>query len=270
MSSERTYAGFFRIHFNEHIQYRAAAFAGVATQFAWGFFNIAVFSAFYVGNADTFPMEMQQLASYIWLRQAFLALFNMWRYDNSIFGAIVDGNIAYELTRPLDLYSMWFSKNLAMRLAAVTLRFAPILLVAALLPAPIGLGAPAGFAALTGFLFSMLLSALVTCALLMLVYISTFFTMQPGGVRMLVTSMAELLAGDLVPLPFLPNRLAAVLEYLPFASMGNVPFRVYSGNIAGGEMLHCIGLQLVWLAVLVLAGRSLMSLALKRTEVQGG
>ena len=132
----RQYLSFFRIRFLAGLQYRAAAWAGVATQFAWGGMNILMFWAFYRTDPASFPMTMSQLSSYIWLQQAFLAMFMTWFYDNDIFDAISSGSIAYELCRPCDLYTMWFVKNMAIRLSRVVLRCVPLLLFAAVLPDP--------------------------------------------------------------------------------------------------------------------------------------
>ena len=41
--SGRVYGSFFRLRFINGLQYRAAAYAGVATQFAWGFMEILLF-----------------------------------------------------------------------------------------------------------------------------------------------------------------------------------------------------------------------------------
>ena len=73
--SGRVYGSFFRLRFINGLQYRAAAYAGVATQFAWGFMEILLFHAFYQTDPAAFPMEFSQLAAYVWLQQAFLALF---------------------------------------------------------------------------------------------------------------------------------------------------------------------------------------------------
>ena len=55
------------------LQYRAAAAAGVITQFTWGFMELLVFRAFYQADASAFPMSFEAVVSYIWLQQAFLA-----------------------------------------------------------------------------------------------------------------------------------------------------------------------------------------------------
>ena len=49
---------------------------------------------------------------------------------------IKTGNIAYELCRPQDVYSMWFSKIIGERLSATALRFLPVLIIAMLIPKP--------------------------------------------------------------------------------------------------------------------------------------
>lgn len=264
------YATYFRIRFTSGLQYRAAAMAGVATQFAWGFLTVLLYKAFWEADPASFPMGIAQVTSYMWLRQAFLALFNSWTVDPSILSDITGGNIAYELIRPMNLYTLWFTKNISMRAANVTLRFLPVLIVAAVVPAPYGMSLPAGLPAALGFLLTMFLGALVTCAVVMFIYIFTFFTMQPMGVRMVFNAVTDFCGGNLVPLPFFPPALAAVLEYTPFAAMQNIPFRIYSGHIAGGEILRCAGLQLFWLIILVTLGSLLMKKALKKAVIQGG
>ena len=266
----KKYISCFRIRFINSLQYRAAAYAGVATQFAWGFMNILAFRAFYRENPHSFPMEFSQLASYVWLQQAFLALFMLWYYDNEIFASITGGNVAYELARPMDLYCMWFTKNLAVRLSRAFLRCMPILLVAVLLPEPYGISPPVSMFGFFMFIISIILAFFCLVALSMLVYISAFYTLSPWGVRIMASVLTEFLTGAIIPLPFFPEKIMRIISLTPFASMQNLPFRIYSGNIAGKEMLYGILLQVFWTAVLVLAGRLWISKALNRAVVQGG
>ena len=140
----KAYFTFFKIRFINGLQYRAAAYAGVATQFAWGFMTILMFSAFYKSNPENFPMTFENLTTYIWLQQSFLALFMAWFFDNEIFDSISSGNVAYELCRPTGLYEMWFVRSLSSRIYRVVLRCSPILIVAAFLPAPYGISLPVG------------------------------------------------------------------------------------------------------------------------------
>ncbi|MGB4658505.1 MAG: hypothetical protein WBI07_04945, partial [Mobilitalea sp.] len=71
----KKYYSYFRMRFIAGLQYRAAALAGIATQFAWGFLTILMYKAFYEVNPEAFPMKFEALSSYIWLQQAFLAMY---------------------------------------------------------------------------------------------------------------------------------------------------------------------------------------------------
>ncbi|SHH48011.1 ABC-2 type transport system permease protein [Sporobacter termitidis DSM 10068] len=266
----KKYWAVFRIRFSNSLQYRAAALAGVVTQFAWGAMELLAFLAFYKANPAAFPMGFSQTVSYIWLQQAFLALFMVWFFEGEIFDAISDGGIAYDLARPVDLYSRWFCQSAATRLAKAVLRCLPILVVAFIVPAPLRLSLPAGAGQFLLFLVSMALGLGVVVSFSMIVYITTFYTLSPMGVRLIAVALGDFLAGSVIPLPFFPAPFRAVAELLPFAAMQNMPLRIYSGNIAGAAAAQGILLQLFWLAALVGLGRLMMKNALKKVVVQGG
>ena len=57
---------------------------------------------------------------------------------------------------------------------------------------------------------------------------------------------------------------------LPFASMQNTPYLVYTGQLQGAQILRAMALQLFWLGALVCLGYALMRRALKKVVVQGG
>lgn len=266
----KKYLSFFRLRFSMGLQYRAAALAGIATQFAWGGMEILVFRAFYEADASSFPMSFSAAASYIWMQQAFLALFAAWMIENEIFDSISNGNIAYELCRPIRIYDMWFSRSMALRLSRAVLRCFPILIFAAFLPEPYGMCAPTSIFHFLLFLITLLLGLMVTVAFCMLVYILTFFTISPDGLRMVFVSAVEFFAGAVIPLPFFPRKLQLLFELLPFASMQNVPLRIYSGSMTEPEMTKAMILQVFWLIVLAAGGRALSIFAEKKVVVQGG
>lgn len=265
-----TYLALFRIRFTNSLQYRAAAIAGLTTQFAWGFMEILAFLAFYRANSAAFPMEFSHTVSYIWLQQAFLALFMVWFFEREIFDAISSGAIAYELVRPLDLYNRWFCQSVANRLSRAVLRCLPILVVAFIVPEPLRMSPPPSLLQFLLFLISMMLGLGVVVAFSMLIYITTFFTLSSTGVRILAAIFADFMAGGIIPLPFFPNGFRTIAELLPFAAMQNMPLRIYSGNISGSDALSGIMLQIFWLIVLIAIGKIMKRFALKKVVVQGG
>lgn len=266
----KKYMSFFKIRFINSLQYRAAAYAGMATQFFWGLMEILIFAAFYRSNADAFPMEFQDLSSYIWLQQATIALFFIWFLDNELFAMIENGGVAYELCRPLDIYNMWYTKNLAIRASRTLLRCVPILLVAAFLPKPYGLIIPSDLTLFILFIISMFLAFLVVVSFCMIIYAITFFTISSAGIRIVMALTSELFAGVVIPLPFFPEKLSKIMSFLPWASMQNVPFRIYSGNIRGNDAIFAMLLQVFWFVVLTAFGKFLLNRGLKKVVVQGG
>lgn len=266
----KKYLSFFRMRLITGLQYRTAALAGMVTQFFWGFMEIMVFHAFYRADPSAYPMTMEATAAYVWLQQAFLAFFGAWMFEGEVFAAISDGNLAYELCRPIRIYDVWFARSVANRLSKALLRCVPILMVAVFLPRGYGLTAPVSFPAFLCFLFSLTMGLLVMVALNVLVYGSCLFTVSGDGMRVLFASLAEFLAGQVLPLPFFPEKVQRVLELNPFASTGNVPFRLYGGDLAGREALRAMGVQILWLVILVAAGRLLCARGERRAVVQGG
>lgn len=264
------YFSFFRMRFSTGLQYRMAAVTALTTQLVWGLMECLAYKVLYDSNAMTFSMEYSALVSYIWLKEAFLVLFNTWAADNDIFSMITDGGIAYEMCRPVSLYGMWFSRNVGGRMAEATLRCVPVLMGALLIPHPYKIGAPHSMAAFGLFLVTLLMGLAVTVSFCMVIYILCFFTISPQGWRMLFMGAVEFLSGAIIPIPFIPQPFRGVIELLPFASMQNVPFRIYSGDLAGGDMIMAICLQLFWVLVLNGVGVALCKAAEKRIVVQGG
>jgi ABC-2 type transport system permease protein len=265
-----SYRALFRIRFTNSLQYRSAAFAGMATQFVWGIMEILAFHAFYQTDSSAFPMTLQQTVAYVWIQQAFLSLFMLWFFESEIFEAITSGAIAYELARPMDLYNRWFCQSVAIRCAKALLRCLPIFAIAFLLPAPYCLVLPSSLSVLVLFLLSLALSLGVVVAVSMLIYISAFYTLSSLGVRVVVGAIGEFLAGGIIPLPFFPEPFRQIAEGLPFAAMQNVPLRIYSGDLTGTAIWQMMGVQVFWLLTLIVIGKVWMNRALKRVIVQGG
>jgi ABC-2 type transport system permease protein len=266
----KPYKALFRIRFTNSLQYRAAAIAGLTTQFAWGFMYILGFAAFYNSNPEAFPMTMQQTVSYIWMQQAFIAIFFIWFYENSIFEAIESGHISYEMVRPMDLYGRWFTQTSANRLSRAVLRCFPILIVAFILPEPYRMVFPTEIGRLGLFFFSMVLSMGVVVCFSMLIYISAFSTINSMGTRIVVGVAGDFLAGGYIPIPFFPDVLRTIVEFSPFGAMQNMPLLIFSGHLTGDALTRGILLQLFWFIVLLGIGYTWMNKSLKKIIVQGG
>ena len=256
------------------MQYRVAAWAGFSTQVFWGFIKVMAFAAFYASASGAAPMSFQQVVTYVWLGQGFLALLP-WNVDPEIAQDVRSGRVAYELARPLDLYSYWFVRTLAFRLIPTALRVVPMLVFAGFVLPFIGLGhwslsPPASGASAAGFAVAIAMTLLLSTAITMLMHIALMWTLAGEGLNRLMPGVVLVLSGMVAPLPFFPEIAQPFLEHQPFRGLADLPFRIYTGDIPVSSVPLQLLEQLVWVGVLIASGLGLMSRARAKLVVQGG
>ncbi|MBI4976048.1 MAG: hypothetical protein HZC28_01115 [Spirochaetes bacterium] len=263
----RAYLSLLRARMLTLLQYRGAAIAGVITQLFWGLIRMMVFTAFYAsGNAGGASMSLPQTVGYVWLGQAFLLLVP-WTIDKDLAEQFRSGGIAYELVRPLDLYSLWFVRVLSVRVAPLVMRAVPIILAAALF---FGLPPPPSIYALLASVLSFLLAIILSTAVATFVTVTLFWTVDGTGLDNFIASPFMFLSGLVVPLPLFPVWAQQILGVLPFSLIIDVPFRFYLGHLQPEHIGEKLLLQAGWIIILVVFGRVLTSRGLRRTVVQGG
>lgn len=266
----KAYFSLFKMRVLMGLQYRIAALAGVSTQFFWGFMFIMIYEAFYKSTSIAEPISFRELIQVLWLQQSFLIFIMLWVRDNELINLITNGNIAYELCRPMDLYNFWFAKLIAQRLSGAILRCFPILIVACLLPYPYNFSLPPSFTAFALFIITLLLGLILIVAISMLIYISIFYTMSGVGSLLIFGVFGEFFSGLIIPVPLMPETLKKIVYVLPFRYTSDLPFRVYAGNIDKKEAIISIFVQLLWIYIIVFLGKLWMKKSLKRIIVQGG
>ncbi len=252
--------------FRMFLQYRAAAVAGIGTQLFFGLVMVMVYGAFYRSTTAPQPMTYPEVVTYIWLGQALLGLLP-WSLDLEVLATIRSGNVAYELLRPVDLYSFWYVRLLGARLASTLLRAVPQFLLAGLF---LGLRPPASAASAGAWALSMVGAVLLGCAISALGGISMLWTISGQGVAELIPTLVVVFSGMVVPLPFFPPWAQRLLDFLPFRGLVDVPFRLYLGHLPPSHALPLVAQQLLWTAALVALGRWLLARGTRRLVVQGG
>ena len=265
-----SYLSYFKLKFITGLQYRIAALAGLSTQFFFGFIYISIYVAFYESGGTNLPMKLEELISYVWLGQAFFALIYMIYRDKDITGIIKNGNVAYELARPQDLYFMWFSKIYGEKLSSLALRFLPVIVVAVILPKPYNLVLNFDLITVSLFIFTLFLSSILVTTIILLYHIICLFTLDDKGVVSIFMVASDILSGLVIPIPFFPKFLQNISDFLPFRYVGDFPFRLYVRNIPITAGFKGIIFQIIWIIILIVVGRLLMKKALKKAVIQGG
>lgn len=262
----RAYLALFKTRLAVLFQYRAAALAGLSTQVFWGIVKVMILTAFYAQSASPQPITLLQGVTFIWLGQALLQLLP-WNIDKEIEAQVRNGNVAYELIRPLDLYWHWFFRAMAMRLVPTLLRSIPLVITARLF---FDLPLPASWLAAAAFGCSLFFSVLLSSAITALVIMSLFWTISGEGLLRLLPHVVMLLSGMAVPLPLFPSWMQPFLNIQPFRCIIDIPCRLYMGIIPIDEAFFYIAFQFLWVLLFMAAGKVLMKKAVDQFVVQGG
>jgi len=268
----QAYWAYFATNVRSLLRYRVAALAGFATQAFWGLLRLSIFSAFYsaLGPHQRPPLSTHELTAYVWLGQALFVLLPM-RPDPEALELVREGGLAYELTRPVDLYTFWFSRSLALRFAPVALRLPLVALFAFLVPIKAwALSAPPNASALVAFAAALSISFLLAGALTTLLSVLCLWIEGGNGLAQLLGTFAWVSSGLVLPLPMLPARLQKAAEWLPFAGILDAPLRLYSGHWQPAQAALPLLRSLGWALVLIAVGRLILRQSLSRVEVQGG
>jgi ABC-2 type transport system permease protein len=265
------YLAVLRARFTLMLQYRAAAFAGFATQCWWGAIKIMVMAAFYAGAGHQ-PINLAQVITYTWLGQGLLGLLP-WQADAEISEAVETGNVAYERLRPVDTHSLWLARAIAARAANTSLRVVPMFLVAALLLPLIGLGAwswhmPTSPQAGILFAISISLTVLLSSAFTVLLNIAVT-ALKTRRAANLAPVLVSPLSGMIVPLVLMPAWSQPFLFWQPFAGLVDIPYRIYFANLTGMGAFAGILAQAVWVVLFIVIGRGWMAHVMARVDMQG-
>lgn len=225
--------------------------------------------AFYETNGSPDNFTLSQMATYIWLQQAFFSLFYYYDTHKETTRQIVSGDIAYKLIKPISIYNNWFMEFSTSNYSKLVLRALGIFLVTPFLPV-IGLTGPASVEGFILFLISLILGSILVVAINMFSYILVLITLSPSGVFGIVHSIASLLAGSVIPIPLMPEGFVKILNFFPFHYVSDLPFRLYIGNIGTTDGLIQIAIQIIWIIALVLLGKLAMHKVQNKLVVQGG
>lgn len=183
-----------------------------------------------------------------------------------LYSLVREGRIAFDILRPAGFVPQMLAHLVGGTLSMVLFAVAALPLVAL-----VGtLGLPASPAAFGYWLLSLLVAFGISMLLNLIVSLGAFWTTELGAFSMLYALVSQFLAGVLVPLYFFPGWLRTVAELLPFQAMTFTPVAIYGGQLAGGEAVQAIGVQLLWILLLAGAVRMIWSRALHRIVVQGG
>lgn len=245
--------------------YRGATVAGVFTNTVFGFLLAYILLAVYRQRGDVGGFDATDAVTFVFVAQGLLMVLGMFN-DTEIADRIASGDVIVDLQRPYDHQAWWAGASYGKAGYYAVFRGIPPFLVGALV---FHLRLPSiGHAA--AFVVSVAVAVGVAFGWRYLLQLTAFWLLDVRGANQLGWLAAQFLSGAFVPIVFFPDWLEVTARALPFASMLQLPVEIWLGRHDGLDLLGVLTLQLGWALALVLAGRHVMSRAVRRVVVQGG
>lgn len=257
-----------RRSFRRFSTYRAATYAGVFTNTAFGFVKCYVLIAVFAsrGGVPVDGFDVRDAVTFAWISQGFYVITMVTFLD--LAELIRTGDVVADLYRPRDLQAWWLAHDLG--------RVGYQILVRSAVPTVVGavffdMRFPASPAVWLTFAVALLAAQIVCFAHRFLVSMSTFWLLNYMATQQMAGVLIGLFSGMLVPVTLFPDWLQTVARFTPYPSMLQTPLEVFLGKHTGVvDAAQAIGSQLLWAVVLLAVGRVVLARATRKVIVQGG
>ncbi len=261
------YLEFARKSFQRQLQYRIANYSGFAVNTFFFVVRAYLFMALYEHRGVVAGYNVVEAVTFAGLTQALLMVFDSFGSARDIGGAVKSGQVATDLMKPIDYQFFLLFRQFGRSFYYLFFRGLPIFAVMAIF---FPWKHPHSVFALLLFFPSVFLAVTITFSLSFVVGLSAFWFLDISGVGQIVMGSAIFLSGFIIPISFFPSGFGRICEWLPFVGQSYVPVAIYLGKYAGGQMISMLVRQVLWSIVLILMGRALMSLAVRKVIIQGG
>jgi ABC-2 type transport system permease protein len=225
-----------------------------------------LWKAIYGDASSLNGMSFDSAFVYLSLAMSVFILMQCWT-EWFMSNTIITGNIVINFIRPMDYQVQLFFDQFGFMVSNIITTLVPTWLVLVFV---FGIPIPFGANVLL-FALGLVLAFAISFCVDYLVGMLGFYTESIWGISMTKEVIVLLLSGALIPFAFFPEGIKAVLVWLPFQAIYNLPLRLLlEPGMGAGEALSIFGTQAAWVVALVLASRLAFSRTAKVLTVNGG
>ncbi|CDM69011.1 putative transmembrane protein [Clostridium bornimense] len=185
-----------------------------------------------------------------------------------IYREVKDGSIAINLVRPINYCKRMFFQALG----NIVFNFVLVFSLGFILVTVLFISIEHNFNIL-----NIILSLITTVLSIILSFyyrycfgLLSFKITNMWGLAQIMGAIFRLLSGALIPLSFFPMIMQKIFGLLPFSSIISTPTLIYLGKIEGMELIFSIGLQVVWIGILILLSRWMWNKLITELTILGG
>ena len=268
----KKYLTVFKIGLSERLVYRFNFFTGVFVRFLPLVSTIYLWKAVYASR-DGHPIESYTfpgMIAYYMLIQVARSFSSMPGLARTIAQEIREGELNKYLIRPVSYPFYLFVLRLAHKAIFFAMSFIPFGLVITWL-VRIGYFAPwPGWSTFAVFLLTLVLSFILGFLISILVGLIGFWFLEVDTFLFIYMMLEYFLNGHMFPIDLLPKAMAEIVLLLPFQYEAYFPVTVFLGRYTAEELVFKIGIEMAWIAGLMVLIAFLYRRGLKRYAGFGG
>lgn len=264
----RKYFRLFYITLQEYIIYRLS-FVMWRVRSLVSFLALLFFwSAVYLDRSSFAGYQKSQMFTYI-IGVAFLKGLIFATRSNALASWIRDGGLNIVLVRPLSVFKVLLSRDLADKLINVGFVLLEIFLIVKIFR--LTLFAPSMYSAVVCSIFFVTLAFFLNFFISVVISLTAFWTDDIWAVRFLFgVVFLEFFSGAFFPIDVLPIGLKNALSWTPFPYLVYFPIKVWLGQVNGLEIAKVIAVCVGWTLFFVWLAKTLWNKGYKEYGAYGG
>jgi ABC-2 type transport system permease protein len=263
----KLYVHFIKMGFVELLAYRITVIMLAVSIPITLFARYYVFAALYESNTQKIDgYDLRGILTYLvvaWLLRSFFRNGS----DRRIGRDVRNGNIVFDLMRPVSFLTLMFFRGLGKSLNRVALISLPLVVI--FLATDI-LQLPSDPTLWARFLIMCALGYLIAFWMQLIIGLLAFFIGYNISIIWTFDLIIQILSGLLLPLHFFPAGFARVLDALPFGHIYYLPTQVFLDQIPAEQFWVICQTGFAWMAGLGMLTWGLFRVALRKLSIAGG
>ncbi|MEM4270526.1 MAG: ABC-2 family transporter protein [Candidatus Pacearchaeota archaeon] len=180
---------------------------------------------------------------------------------------INNGNLMNFLLKPINYFLYWFSMDLGDKAMNICFSIIELTLIFIILKPPVFL--QTNLIYILFFLFSAILALFIYFLINFLLGLIGFWSPEVWAPRFIFITVLGFFAGSFFPLDILPEKIFAIMKFLPFAYLLYFPLKIYLGQLSILEIVSGLTISLFWVFATYLIVRIIWQKGLKSYSAYG-
>lgn len=260
------YLDFIRKSFMQRFAYRTNSYISIVSSLLRLSIMLSVWYALLGNGKSINDISYEDMIQFVIINLVISSMISS-QIGNQLARKIEDGSIAIDFIRPVRLKYYLIAEQLGENSFRTLFNTLPVCIVAILFlqfrfpdePWQIGM-----------FLLSLLLGMAIIYQINFTIGLLAFWFKTSFYTNWFLGAFMELFAGTFVPLWFYPEPLYAIAHYLPFHLISFQPLSIYLGKLTLSASIQIIGLQMMWIVLLIVLEKWMWKRVQNKVIVQGG